>query len=154
MRIDLIAVGKLKEKWLKDGFDEYAKRIRRFADLRVIELVSAPDDLSPELAMDAEGKRILQKLPASGFKVAVDLHGRRFASEGFAKALDDWFVKGGSRIVFVIAGSNGFSPEVLAKMDTGVCLSELTFPHQLARILLAEQIFRAFKINKGETYHK
>lgn len=154
MKIRFLTVGKLKEKWLKDGFAEYSKRIGRFAEVEVIEVADVSDQQSAEAAVRQEGEGLLRQWPADGLAVAVDLHGRSCGSEAFADQLARWLEQGGSRLTFVIAGSNGFSEAVLARADARLSLSPLTFPHQLTRLILAEQVFRAFKINRNETYHK
>lgn len=154
MKIRFLTVGKLKEKWLKDGFAEYRKRISRFAAVEVIEVPDVPDQQSAEAAVRQEGEALLRQWPADGMVVAVDLHGRAYDSEAFAVQLERWLEQGGSHLTFVIAGSNGFSPAVLARAGARISLSPLTFPHQLTRLILAEQVFRACKINRNETYHK
>lgn len=154
MKITILAIGKIKERWLQAGIAEYRKRLERFADLEVIELPDAPDNHSVAEACRLEGERLLQKLPANGYKVALDLHGEAPDSLELSARLEKWFERGGSHVVFVIAGSNGFAPGIVEQMDTGLSLSRLTFPHQLTRLILLEQLFRAFKISRNETYHK
>lgn len=154
MKLTVLAVGKIKEKWLKEGCEEYSKRLSRFAKFNLIEVADAPDNRSAVEARHIEAERILRKLPSTGYKVALDLAGEAPDSLKLAADLNDWFVQGGSEVTIVIGGSNGFAPNVLAKMDTRIRLSNLTFPHQLVRVILLEQLFRSFKISHNEPYHK
>lgn len=154
MRITVLAVGKVKERWLKDGLAEYSKRLSRFVRLNIIEVADAPDNRSVEDACKKEAERLLAKLPTDGYKVALDLGGQQPDSLAFSALTEDWMERGGSHLIFLIAGSNGFAPEVLQQIDARLSLSNLTFPHQIARLLLLEQLFRAFKISNNETYHK
>ena len=154
MKLRILAVGKVKEKWLSGGIAEYSKRIGRFAKLEIIEVADSPDNLSPVVAMRSEGERILAKLAPTDFVVLVDLHGVEPDSVAFSECMTSWQERSGGRLVFVIAGSQGFDPAVLERSQARVCLSKLTFPHQMVRLILVEQIYRAFKISSGETYHK
>ncbi len=154
MKLRILAVGKVKEKWLLGGIAEYSKRIGRFATLEITEVADSPDNLSPAMAMKSEGERLLARLVPSDFVVLIDLHGHEPDSEGFAELLAGWQERSGGRLVFVIAGSQGFDPQVIERAQARVCLSKLTFPHQMVRLILVEQIYRAYKINAGETYHK
>ena len=154
MQIEFLCVGKMRESWLQAGFAEYQKRLSRYAKVVVTEVPDAPDNLSAAIAMKKEAALLEKKLSKSGYKVALDLQGKLYDSLEFARKLDTWQLKGGGKITFVIAGSNGFAPQILGRMHERVCLSPLTFPHQLTRIILAEQIFRGFKILRGERYHK
>lgn len=163
MKITLIAVGKLKERYLKEGIEEYSKRLSRFCDLNIVEVPDeqAPDTLSPmqgEQIKQKEGSRILSKAvgkeTGGTVLLVLDVKGKRYTSEGFADLLNNCFLNGKSNINFVIGGSLGLSQEVLSKADYRISLSDMTFPHQLTRLILLEQLFRAFKIINGETYHK
>lgn len=159
MKITIIAVGKLKEKYLKDGIQEYAKRLSRFCDLQVVEVEDeqAADSLSPaqeEQVKKKEAERILKKVRDGSLLCVLDIKGERPDSAGFANKLQSFFVSGSSHITFVIGGSLGLDAALVKKADFRLSLSEMTFPHQLARLILLEQIYRAFKIINGETYHK
>ncbi|NLL65277.1 MAG: 23S rRNA (pseudouridine(1915)-N(3))-methyltransferase RlmH [Clostridiaceae bacterium] len=154
MQIQFLCVGKMREKWLQVGFAEYKKRLSRFATISVLEVADSPDHFNPAVAVAKEAELLRKRLPKSGFKVALDLHGKAFSSLEFAKQLSDWQIKGGGKITFVIAGSNGYEQDFLDLMDERISLSPLTFPHQLTRLILAEQIFRGFKILNNERYHK
>lgn len=158
MKVALIAVGKLKEAYLRGASDEYEKRIGRFAQLEVLELADepAPEKYSSAQAQQVlarEGERILSKILPRDFVVALAIDGARYTSERFASTLNAW-LEDAPRVTFVIGGSLGLSDAVLARSDARVSLSDMTYPHQLARIILLEQIYRAFKINNNQTYHK
>lgn len=154
MRLRILAVGKVREKWLQAGIAEYSKRLSRFADLIITEVADSPDHQSETIAMKQEAERLLAKLSPTDYVVLVDLHGEEPDSILFAKQVDLWQERSGGRLVFVIAGSHGFDPSVIQRAEARVCLSKLTFPHQMVRLILAEQLYRAYKINAGETYHK
>lgn len=159
MKISIIAVGKLKERYLKDGISEYAKRLSRFCDLQLAEVADeqAPESLSPlqeEQVKKKEADRISDKLKEGAFLIALDVKGGKMSSEGFADTLQACFTAGRSNITFVIGGSLGLDAGLVKKADLSLSLSDMTFPHQLTRLILLEQLFRAFKIINGETYHK
>jgi len=154
MKINILAVGKIKEDWLKSGIAEYAKRISKFCELEIQEIPDAPENDSVEKAIAEEGKKMLSRLKENDIIIALDLKGEMLTSVQLSKRLVQWIDGGGAKVTFLIAGSNGYYPEVLEKATAKVCLSNLTFPHQMARLILVEQIFRAFKIAKGEKYHK
>lgn len=158
-RITIIAVGKLKEKYLKEGTAEYVKRLSRFCDLEIIEVADeqAPEDLSQSQELQVkkrEAERVLKRLKGNSLLVVLDVKGEKPGSEEFAAKLRSFFVSGNSNIFFVIGGSLGLDEELLKKADYRLSLSEMTFPHQLARLILLEQLYRAFKIINGEPYHK
>jgi 23S rRNA (pseudouridine1915-N3)-methyltransferase len=159
MKITIVAVGKLKERYLKDGIGEYSKRLSRFCDLKLVEVADeqAPDSLSPaqeDQIKKKEADRILSKLKDGTFLIVLDVKGMRKTSEEFASTLQGCFNAGRSNITFVIGGSLGLDVQLVKKADLALSLSDMTFPHQLTRMILLEQIFRAFKIINGETYHK
>jgi 23S rRNA (pseudouridine1915-N3)-methyltransferase len=154
MRIRVIAPGKIKEKWLKTGIDEYRKRLTRYCEVIIQELEDVPDSWPEEKALNEEAIRIMAKVKSQDYCVVLDLHGRQFDSKLFAANLQDWFIQGGSEIVFIIGGSNGLSPVVTKRAQVRLCLSEMTFTHQMTRLLLLEQCYRAFRINRNEPYHK
>jgi 23S rRNA (pseudouridine1915-N3)-methyltransferase len=159
MKVTIIAVGKLKERYLKEGIGEYTKRLSRFCDLQMVEVEDeqAPDTLSPaqgEQIKRKEAAKIAGKLKEGTFLIIMDVKGEKKSSEDFASALQTCFVTGRSNITFIIGGSLGLDIELIKKADLRLSLSDMTYPHQLTRLILLEQIFRAFKIINGETYHK
>jgi 23S rRNA (pseudouridine1915-N3)-methyltransferase len=159
VRISVVAVGKLKEKYLKDGIAEYAKRLSRFCDLDIIEVEDeqAAEALSAaqeEQVKRREAERIFKKVKDGTTLVVLDVKGVKINSEGFADKLQGFFVSGSSHITFVIGGSLGLASELVNRADWRLSLSDMTFPHQLARLVLLEQVYRGFKIMHGEPYHK
>ncbi|WP_288481018.1 23S rRNA (pseudouridine(1915)-N(3))-methyltransferase RlmH [uncultured Clostridium sp.] len=159
MNITLITVGKLKEKYLKQAIDEYSKRLSRYCKLEIIELndEKTPDNASEkeeQLIKEKEGKQILSKIKENAFVIAMDLGGKNLTSEEFSKFIDQNGVMGNSNIVFLIGGSLGLSDEVKKRANYKLCFSKMTFPHQLFRVMLLEQIYRGFRIMKNEPYHK
>ncbi len=159
MKVTIIAVGKLKERYLKEGIGEYTKRLSRFCDLQMIEVEDeqAPETLSPaqeEQIKKKEAAKITGKLKEGTYLIVLDVKGEKKSSEGLASAMQTCFTNGRSNISFVIGGSLGLDSDLVKKADLRLSLSEMTFPHQLTRLILLEQIFRAFKIINGETYHK
>ncbi|MEQ6376362.1 23S rRNA (pseudouridine(1915)-N(3))-methyltransferase RlmH [Bacillaceae bacterium S4-13-56] len=159
MKIFIVSVGKLKEKYLKQGIQEYVKRLGPYATIDLIEVADekAPENLSEADMEDVkrkEGERILSKLGADTYIIALEINGQQLTSEKLAKKIDELGTYGKSKIAFVIGGSLGLSDEVLKRSDFGLSFSKMTFPHQLMRLILLEQVYRAFRINKGEPYHK
>lgn len=159
MKIKLVTVGKLKEKYLKDGIAEYAKRLSRFCKLEIVELADekTPDkasELENQQILEKEGSRILAKVSEREFVVALAIEGKQFTSEEFSSILNDITVRGFSDITFVIGGSLGLSPAVKKRANLLMCFGKLTLPHQLMRLVLVEQIYRAFMIQQGSPYHK
>ena len=159
MRIAIACVGRLKERYWKDAAAEYVKRLSRYAQAEVLEVDDEPaperySDAQRTAAVAREGERLLNQIQPRDFVIALCVDGKRLTSEGFAAELDDWMGRGASRIVFIIGGSLGLSPAVLDRANARISLSDMTFPHQLARVLLLEQVYRAFKILNNETYHK
>ncbi len=153
MLVRLITTGKIKEKWLQAGIAEYSKRISSYFKLEIIEVKDAPDETPEARAKSEEGERLLAQIK-SGYVVALDLAGEALDSPEFAASLEKWLELGGATVNFVIAGSRGFAPEVLARVNARISMSRMTFPHQLARLIFLEQLYRACKILKGEKYHK
>lgn len=159
MKIKVICVGKLKEKYLRDGIGEYAKRLSRFCSFEVCELpdVRIPDKASRaemDAVKDAEGTAILKNLSKDSYVIPLCVEGEQLSSEKFAHKLSQITLSGKSTIDFIIGGSLGISDDVKKLGDFRLSFSEFTFPHQLMRLVLAEQIYRAFKINSNEEYHK
>ena len=159
MKIKIITVGKLKEKYLKDGIAEYSKRISRFATVEMIELADekTPDrasDSENEKILDLEGNRILSKIGDREFVVVLAIEGKTLSSEEFSKQLEQASINGYSTLTFVIGGSLGLSPQVKNRANLSLSFGRLTLPHQLMRLVLTEQIYRAFTIQQGSPYHK
>lgn len=159
MNIKIIAMGKLKEKYLKDAVNEYMKRLRIYAKIEIIELADEKEvenisikDI--EVIKNKEGIKILGKIKERDYVILLDVEGKKISSEDLAKKLGDLSLKGKSNLAFIIGGSNGVSEEVRSKANFKLSFSKMTFPHQLMRVILLEQIYRGFKINKGEPYHK
>ena len=159
MNISIITVGKLKEKYLKQGIAEYAKRLSSYAKIEIIEL---PDEKAPEnlsetdmlIVKQKEGERILSKIAPDTHVIALAIEGSMKSSEQLADTLDRLATYGKSKVAFVIGGSLGLSDEVMKRSNEALSFSKMTFPHQLMRLILVEQIYRAFRINRGEPYHK
>lgn len=159
MQIHIIAVGKIKEKFLREGVAEYEKRLRPYLNLKIVELTeekrSASASQSEEkTAIVKEGGRILAAVPSGSFVVALDVGGASWSSPELAGFLRQRELAGKNQVTVVIGGDLGLSPEVLSRSDMRLSLSKMTFTHQLARLLLMEQIYRACRINSGEPYHK
>ncbi|MDS8467782.1 23S rRNA (pseudouridine(1915)-N(3))-methyltransferase RlmH [Streptococcus pneumoniae] len=159
MKIKVVTVGKLKEKYLKDGIAEYSKRISRFAKFEMIEL---SDEKTPDKAsesenqkiLEIEGQRILSKITDRDFVIVLAIEGKTFFSEEFSKQLEETSIKGFSTLTFIIGGSLGLSSSVKNRANLSVSFGRLTLPHQLMRLVLVEQIYRAFTIQQGFPYHK
>lgn len=159
MKITIICVGKLKERHWKEACQDYLLRLRPYCQMELIELADEPivENASPaqeEAVKNKEGKKILSKLPQGAYVVSFDGHGKEVDSPGFAAFLESGFVRGGSHIVFLIGGSLGLSDEVKQKADASIRFGAMTFPHNLARVMALEQIYRAFRILRHEPYHK
>ncbi|WP_084043062.1 23S rRNA (pseudouridine(1915)-N(3))-methyltransferase RlmH [Bacillus sp. J37] len=159
MNISIITIGKLKEKYLKQGIDEYLKRLTSYAKVDIIELPDekAPENLSGiemEQVKEKEGERILSKISDDTHVIALAIEGKMKSSEQLAKDLDQLATYGKSKVAFVIGGSLGLSSAVMKRSNDSLSFSKMTFPHQLMRLILLEQVYRAFRINRGEPYHK
>lgn len=159
MNINIISVGKLKEKYLKLGIEEYLKRLSAYTKIKVTEL---PDEKAPENLSQTqmqqikkkEGDRILDKIHPDAYVIALAIEGKQASSEKFAEQLGRLSASGKNSVVFVIGGSLGLSDEVMKRADEALSFSKMTFPHQLMRLILVEQVYRAFRILRGEPYHK
>lgn len=159
MNITIITVGKLKEKYLKQGIAEYTKRLGAYAKIDIVELA---DEKAPEVLSDSEmqqvknkeGERILSKISPDHHVIALAIQGKMKSSEELAGTLDKLATYGKSKVAFIIGGSLGLSDDVLKRADEKLSFSKMTFPHQLMRLVLVEQVYRAFRINRGEPYHK
>jgi 23S rRNA (pseudouridine1915-N3)-methyltransferase len=159
VHIHIISVGKLKEKYLMQGIDEYKKRLSSYAKVDITEVPDekAPEHLSEqemEQIKQREGERILEKIPNDAYVIALAIEGKMKSSEQFAASIDKLATYGKSKIAFIIGGSLGLSKQVMQRADEALSFSKMTFPHQLMRLILLEQIYRAFRINRGEPYHK
>lgn len=159
MKITVIAVGKIKEKYFTGAIEEYSKRLGRYCRLELVEVADekTPDGASEALELqikEKEGERILQKMPDGAYVIALAIDGKMLDSEGLAAQMERWNVGGISHMVFVIGGSLGLSPEVLKRADYRLSFSRMTFPHQLMRVILLEQVYRSFRIRNHEPYHK
>ena len=157
MKITIVSVGKLKEKYLKEGIKEYLKRLGAYAKVNIIEVADekAPETMS-ELEMQEvkrkEGERILSNISQDAFVITLEINGEMLSSEQLASKLDGLATYGKSKIVFVIGGSLGISEAVQKRSDLALSFSKMTFPHQLMRLVLLEQVYRAFRIMRGEPY--
>ena len=159
MKISIVCVGKIKEKYLTMAIDEYSKRLGRYCKLEIIEL---PDEKTPDNASAAEelqikkkeGERILKNIKDSAYVIALAIDGKMLSSEELAQKMQELGVKGESHLVFVIGGSLGLDSDVLDRADYKLSFSKMTFPHQVMRMILLEQIYRGYRINCGEPYHK
>jgi len=159
MNITIICVGKIKEKYLKSAIDEYTKRLSRYCKLSIVELADekTPDNASEKeeiLIKDKEGESILKSIKDNMFVIALELKGAMLSSVELSNYIRNLGIKGDSNIAFVIGGSLGLSKAVLKRANYELCFSKMTFPHQLFRVMLLEQIYRGFRIISGEPYHK
>ncbi len=158
LSINLVCIGKLKENYLCQAVEEYAKRLSKYCQLKVVEL---PDEKLPTKLYEAsilevkekESKKIVQAIKMPSYVICLDLKGKEMTSEEFSRKIEDISLKGNSSITFVIGGTLGITKEVLNLANEKICFSKMTFPHQLMRVFLLEQLFRAFKISHHETYH-
>lgn len=158
LNINIICIGKIKEKYLKDALNEYSKRLSKYCKLNFIELPDEkiPDKLNNSLENEIKSKEcnnIINHIKKDSYVIALDLNGKQFTSEEFAEKIDNLSMET-SHLTFIIGGSLGLTKELLDICHLKICFSKMTFPHQLIRVFLLEQIFRAFKIQKGETYHR
>lgn len=159
MKIYIVSVGNIKEKYLIDAINEYTKRLSKYTKIEFLKVSDEaindhPSDKEIDIIKNKEGEKILKILPSNSYKVALDLKGEMLSSEGLASKMLDIFSYHNANISFIIGGSLGISKAVLDICDYHLCFSKMTFPHQLMQVILLEQIYRAFKINNNETYHK
>ncbi|MBO4554728.1 MAG: 23S rRNA (pseudouridine(1915)-N(3))-methyltransferase RlmH [Clostridia bacterium] len=152
MKVNVVAIGKIKEKYFTDAIAEYAKRLSRYADFKVIELADAPQGKTVEEQKKIESDELLQK--AKGFVIALDPRGKELTSEDFAELIKTKCTEGQSEFSFLIGGSHGHTDELRAQADVVMSFGKPTFPHQLFRVMTCEQIYRAFCIINGTPYHK
>lgn len=158
IKLKIIALGKLKEKYLRDAADEYIKRLKGYCDLEIIELnpVKLPDNPSEKeisSALKTEAQMIIKKIPSNSKIVSLCVEGKKISSEKFAETLNSFSFEG-CTVCFLIGSSYGLCEEIKKMSNMRMSMSDMTFPHQLFRIMLLEQIYRAFKINEGSAYHK
>ena len=159
MKITLITVGKIKEKYLRDAIAEYSKRLSRYCKLEIIEI---PDEKTPDQASeveensikDKEGERLLKHIRDDMYVITLEIGGKMLSSEELAEKIEPLGIQGKSSIAFVIGGSIGLGKKVLARSDCALSFSKMTFPHQLIRVILLEQVYRGYRIMNGEPYHK
>ncbi len=159
MEIKIISVGKTKENYIQSGLDDYLERLQHYCDIKMIEIEpekirGKPTGAQIEQIKKNEGKRILDKIPEQDYIIALSVQGKPMTSEGLAKSIKNLRIQGRREISFVIGGSQGLSREIMEKSDYTLSLSHMTFTHQMIRLILVEQIYRAFKIINGEPYHK
>ena len=159
MKIRIIAIGKIKEAYLKEGINEYLNRIKPYCQIEILEVndesvSDSPKDAEIKKVKDIEGERVLKLLKPNDYLIGLDLNKKQFTSPEFAKYIENKFVQGGSSITFVIGGSYGLSDALKERCNDSISLSNMIFLHQMTRLILLEQIYRAFKINRNETYHK
>lgn len=159
MNINIIAVGKIKEKHTRQAIDEFSKRLSRYARLKIIEIADekAPENLSQkdmDRVMDIEGQKIISKIPQNSYIITLVIEGKQMSSEALSEKIEDIMVGGHSQISFIIGGSLGLSHEVKSMSNLKLSFSKMTFPHQIMRLILLEQIYRSFRIMKNEPYHK
>lgn len=156
MKIKIIALGKIKEKYLKSGIDEFLKRLTPYASVSVVELnpIEIKDENLKDKILQDEGEKILSNIKPLDFVITLEIEGQQFSSEDFAQKIKDLTNNGTQEIVFVIGSSCGIGKNVSTRANLKMSMSKMTFLHEFARFILIEQIYRAFKINKGEKYHK
>lgn len=156
MKIKIIALGKIKEKFLKDGIEEFLKRLYPYTPIEITELspIEIRDDNLTEKILDEEGEKILSHIKQQSYVITLEIEGKQLSSEGFSKKIEELINDGTQELVFIIGSSCGISKNVSKRADFKMSMSKMTFLHQFARLLLVEQIYRAFKIMRNETYHK
>lgn len=159
MNISIACVGKIKEKFYRDALSEYEKRLSRYCKLEFLEVADekTPDGANEAIEvqiMEKEARRLLGKIQEDAFVCTLEIEGKRLTSQGFAQWMEGMMIKGKSHIVFVIGGSLGLHESVRRRADMALSFSDMTFPHQLMRVILVEQIYRGFRIMHGEPYHK
>ena len=159
MKITLITVGKIKEKYLKDAIAEYSKRLSKYCKLEIVEVADekTPDQVSENVERQIrqkEGERILRYVKDDAYVFTLEIGGTMLDSVAFAKKIETLGIQGKSHLIFIIGGSIGLGEEVLRRSDYALSFSKMTFPHQLMRVILLEQVYRSYRIISGEPYHK
>lgn len=158
MKINILAVGKIKEEFIRAGINEFLKRLTRYAKVNIIEvddekIPANPSGADIESVKEREGEKLLKKIPANSYVIVLAILGKPMTSEGLSAAMQDLMVQGHSEITFIIGGAVGLHQKVVESADLLLSMSGMTFTHQMIRMILLEQIYRAFKIMKGEPYH-
>lgn len=159
MKISIVCVGKIKENFYRDAIGEYAKRLSKYCKLEIIEVADekTPENASPaeeEQIKAKEAQRLLSKIKDDAYVCSLEIPGKKYTSEGFAGLLEHAAISGKSHIAFVIGGSLGLHSSVSKRSNQAISFSDMTFPHQLMRVILCEQVYRAYRIISGEPYHK
>ena len=159
MNIDIICVGKIKEKYIKEAIDEYSKRLSRYCNLSILEVLDEKTVESASLAINekiklSEANRIEKYIKNDSVLVTLEIDGKMISSIELAEKINNWGIDGGSNIQFVIGGSIGLHKSICDRADYHLSFSKMTFPHQLMRVILLEQIYRSYRINNNEPYHK
>ena len=159
MQITILTVGKIKEKFYRDAIDEYSKRLSRYCKLKIVEVEDEkiPDGASDVVCnqiMAKEAEKLRKYISDDAYVVALAIEGKKYDSVGFSKKIDNLGIQGKSHIVFIIGGSLGIADELKNRADELISFSDMTFPHQLMRVILTEQIYRAYRIINNEPYHK
>ena len=158
MKINIVAAGKIKEKYLQMGIAEFMKRLPPYADVKITEIAEEkmkdnPSAAEKEKTLAAEGERLLKQVPQGSYLFVLDVYGKQISSEELSEKIDALALQGNSNLSFLIGGAFGLSEEVRKAADEKISFSRMTFTHQMVRLLLVEQIYRAFKISRGEKYH-
>lgn len=159
MKIRIIAVGKIKEKYIRDGVKEYIKRLSRYCSIEIIEVEDERTsanltDREMNIIKGIEGKRVLSKIPPNSYIIPLVIEGKQMSSEELAGKMEDFMINGINDLTFIIGGSLGLSDDVIARSHFKLSFSKMTFPHQMMRMILLEQVYRGFRIIRGEPYHK
>lgn len=159
LSINIICTGKIKENYLKDAIKEYSKRLSKYCNLNIVELQDEklPNNLNPNLEENIkqkECKNIMEHIKKDSYIICLDLKGKQLSSEEFSKKIEDISLNLSSSITFIIGGTLGLTKEILNISNESICFSKMTFPHQLMRVILLEQIYRSYRIISGEPYHK
>ena len=159
MKITILCVGKIKEKFYREAISEYSKRLSKYSSLDIVEVSDekTKENLSEnekDLILNAEGERLLDKIPESAYVIALDILGKKYDSVQFSDFISENMNRGNSHFVFVIGGSLGLSAKVKKRANASISFSDMTFPHQLMRVILLEQVYRGFRIMRNEPYHK
>lgn len=158
LSISIICVGKIKKNYLKDAINEYSKRLNKFCNLKIIELQDEklPTKINDSIINEIKNKesdKIIDAIKKDSYIMCLDLKGKEYSSENFSKKIEDVALNFNSSITFIIGGTLGLNEKILSLANEKICFSKMTFPHQLIRVFLLEQLFRAFKISNNETYH-
>ena len=154
MKITILTVGKIKEKYLKDAIAEYAKRLSRYCKLEIVEVADEKTIENARQIRDKEAERLMKYIREDAYVITLEIKGKQLTSEELSEKINQLGIQGKSHIIFVIGGSIGLGDEILKRSDYALSFSKMTFPHQLMRVILLEQIYRSYRIINGEPYHK